>query len=95
MQAVEHVILCGGARPGRRVPRDNVLHLKLGDGDGDIRLKITDITTRLASALPPILTDLVELASYVYCADQAVTRGGEGIVDFGRGWRRRFSFMLL
>ncbi len=43
---------------------------------------------------PPVLTDLVEVAAYVYCADQAVTRGGDGVVAHGRDWRRSFSFHI-
>jgi 7-cyano-7-deazaguanine synthase in queuosine biosynthesis len=44
--------------------------------------------------LPPVLTDLVEVASYVYCADQALTRGGNGVVAFGERWRRRLSLHI-
>jgi len=94
MSVVERVILCGGAPAPPRVKRKNILSLRLGDGEGDVKLKIADITNRLASELPDILTDLVEVASYVYCADQALTRGGEGVVAFGRNWRRRFSFHI-
>jgi hypothetical protein len=70
------------------------LRLGLGDGNDEIRLKITDITNRLSSGLPEVLTDLVELASYVYCADQALTRGGNGVVAVGGNWRRRLSFHI-
>jgi hypothetical protein len=94
MPAVERIILCGGVPPPPRVSRDKILALRLGDGDDEVRLKIADITNRLASELPPALTDLVEVASYVYCADQALTRGGDGVVAFGQRWRRRFSFHI-
>jgi hypothetical protein len=59
MPAVERIILCGGVSPPPRVKREKLLSLRLGDGDDEVRLKITDITNRLASELPPILTDLV------------------------------------
>jgi hypothetical protein len=94
MPAAERVILCGDATPPPHVAREKLLSLRLGGGDDEIRLKITDITNRLASELPAVLTDLVEVASYVYCADQALTRGGDGVVDFGLRWRRRFSFHI-
>ena len=94
MPGVERIILCGGVPPPPRVSRDKLLSLRLGDGDDEVRLKIADITNRLASELPPVLTDLVEVASYVYCADQAFTRGGNGVVAFGQRWRRRFSFHI-
>src|SRR5262249_4137130 len=43
---------------------------------------------------PDVLTDLVEVASYIYCADQALTRGGDGATAFGQRWRRGFSFHI-
>ena len=94
MAGVEHVILCGGAKPPPRVNRDKVLDLRLGSGDDQIRLKIADLTTRLVADLPPALIDLVEIASYVYCADQAFTRGGNGVLNFGAAWRRHLSFHI-
>jgi len=74
--------------------RNKALDLRLGDGDDQIRLKIADLTSRLVYDLPPALIDLVEIASYVYCADQAFTRGGNGVLDFGAAWRRDFSFHI-
>ena len=57
-------------------------------------LEIADISRRLSSDVPDVLTDLIEIASYVYCADQAVTRGGEGVLAFGAHWRRNFIFHI-
>jgi len=94
MPAIERVILCGGVSPPPRVAREKLLSLRLGDGDDEVKLKITDITNRLACELPDVMTDLVEVGSYVYCADQALTRGGNGVVAFGQRWRRRFSFHI-
>jgi 7-cyano-7-deazaguanine synthase in queuosine biosynthesis len=94
MSVVDRVILCGGVPPPPRVCHKKVVRLQLGEGDSDIHLRIANITDALASELPDVLTDLVEIASYVYCADQAVTRGGNGVVAFGHEWRRRFSFHI-
>jgi len=94
MSVVERAILCGGAPSPPRLKPEKVLRLRLGDGDTDVKLKIADITRRLASEVPDVLTDLVEIASYIYCADQALTRGGDGVVVVGRNWRRRFSFHI-
>ncbi|MEP6961268.1 MAG: 7-cyano-7-deazaguanine synthase [Acidobacteriota bacterium] len=94
MPTAERIILCGGVSPPPRVNRENILPLRLGLGVDEIRLKIADITKRLAAELPPVMTDLVEVASYVYCADQAVTRGGNGVLNFGQRWRRHLSFHI-
>ena len=39
-----------------------------------VNLKLGDISTRMAQDVPPVLTDLLELAVYVYCADQFTSR---------------------
>ena len=41
-----------------------------------------------------MLTDLLELAAYVYCADGTVSRGGTTMAQMGRDWRRRFRFVV-
>jgi hypothetical protein len=43
---------------------------------------------------PPAVLDLIDVATYVYCADQAVKRGGPCDLGFGRDWRRRFVFRI-
>jgi hypothetical protein len=48
----------------------------------------------MVALLPVALADLLEVATYVYCADQAFSRGGKRIVDYGQGWRRRFRFRI-
>jgi hypothetical protein len=61
---------------------------------GNIHVKISDITGPMVAALPPVATDLVDLASYMYCADQATSRGGEKELEYGEKFRRRFRFEM-
>jgi hypothetical protein len=68
--------------------------LDLGGDDPNVDLEIVDISRRLSSNVPDVIVDLIEIASYVYCADQAVTRGGEGVLVSGAGWRRHFLFHI-
>jgi hypothetical protein len=68
--------------------------LDLGGKEPTVDLKIIDISRRLSSDVPDVIVDLIEIASYVYCADQAVTRGGEGVLALGADWRRQFTFHL-
>jgi Queuosine biosynthesis protein QueC len=91
---VDHIILCGGAPARRGANPDNIVRLDLGGDEPNVDLEIVNISRRLCSDVPDILTDLVEIASYVYCADQAVTRGGEGVLVFGARWRRNFIFHI-
>ena len=44
--------------------------------------------------IPPDFRDLIEIATFVYCADQAISRGGDGIQKFGQDWRRKFFFRV-
>lgn len=60
----------------------------------NVVLKIADITERMVADLPSIYEDLIEIATYVYCADQSTPRGGSGVRDLGEHWRRDFYFVI-
>ncbi len=94
MANADHIILCGGAPAPRRAKPDSIVRLDLGGDEPNVDLEIDNISRRLSTDVPDILTDLVEIASYVYCADQAVTRGGEGVLVFGAQWRRSLIFHI-
>src|SRR4029077_18177 len=52
------------------------------------------LTAQMRAGVGDVATDLLEVAAYVYAADQAVTRGGTVVVDYGDSWRRRFRFEI-
>lgn len=93
--ANERLILCGAARRTahgavwRQAPETR---LRFGDGPGLVRLHVDLLTRRAQAAVTEVEADLLELAAYVYAADQAVTRGGPARIDYGATWRRRFRF---
>ena len=97
MQA-KHIIPCGGLTAAG--PADDgavVLPLNLWSGrrDGnDITLKMEDLHENLYKAVPAEFQDLLEIAAYVYCADQATRRGGKNVDGFGDAWRRHFCFKI-
>ena len=94
----EHLVLCGGAAaPGGRAWRDVrpvVLDAPVASDGGNVHLRLDDITQAMRADLPDVAVDLVELATYVYCADQAVRRGGKGEFEYGAKWRRRFRLQV-
>ncbi|MGI8960598.1 MAG: hypothetical protein ACR2IV_12695, partial [Bryobacteraceae bacterium] len=94
MAKVDHIVLCGGAAASRRGKFDEIVRLDLGGDEPNVELKISNISRRLSTDVPDVIVDLIEIASYVYCADQAVTRGGEGVLAFGDNWRRQFIFHI-
>lgn len=90
----ERVILCGGLPPPASTRGRQALALDVRQPDGNVTLKVQDISGRMTASMPPVLVDLLEVAAYVYSADQAVTRGGSTSQDYGSGWRRRFEFHI-
>jgi len=90
-----NIILCGGVRAkGKRAKDAKVVELDTSLSNANIHLEISDITRKMVENLPPILTDILEVAAYIYCADQLVRRGGDKDVDFGAKWRREFNFHI-
>lgn len=87
-----HFIVCGGLRVQRGdVESKNVLRLDLWKMDaakGNVELHIEDIHKRLLSNVPDQFADLLEIATYVYSADQAIRRGALDVPKFGANWRR-------
>lgn len=68
--------------------------LSLWGKDSNVVLKVGDISQRMVANIAPTLLDLLDIATYVYCADQATTRGGASSWDYGANWRRQFRFHI-
>jgi hypothetical protein len=90
----DRVILCGGVAAPASARGKPALALDLQPPNGNVMLKLLDISGRMTANMAPVLVDLLEIATYVYCADQAATRGGPTSQDFGAAWRRRFEFHI-
>src|SRR5215469_12278425 len=75
-------------RPLRR------LDLNLDGSKRNVDLHLHDISRRMAADIPPILSDLIEIAAYVFAADEMASRGGPTMAALGRDWRRRFHFVV-
>ena len=93
--ANERSILCGDVSYGD-LPfgRDKPLCLHLWGPRKNIALCISDIPEHLLQDIPSHFRDLIEIATFVYCADQAVVRGGDGTQSFGANWRRNLFFRI-
>lgn len=55
---------------------------------GNIGLKFENISSKLVQEIPSAVKDLLEIASYIYCADQSVSRGGRIGRANGKDWHR-------
>jgi hypothetical protein len=86
----ERLVLCSGAK---RAGGNSTLRLALS-GRSNITLKLEDISKKMVRNVPDLLIDLIEIATYVYCADQATSRGGPAQAGMGADWRRSFRFVI-
>ena len=80
------MILCGGLTAPASARGKQTLALDVQHPDGNVTLKLRDISGRMTANMDPVLVDLLEIAAYVYCADQGATRGGPTSQDFGAAW---------
>lgn len=92
-------IICGNVN--YNVPTefmDSVLRYHLIDDNTEhprkVTLQIGDIRRSLYNEIPDRFHDLLEIATYVYCADQEAKRGQRDAETFGSFWRRNFHFVI-
>lgn len=86
------LVLCGGAAPEAAPSGADTLVLDLQGAKPNVFLQISDLSEAMARNVPDILTDLLDVAVYVFAADQGTSRGGPR--DTGDKWRRRFRFHI-
>ncbi len=90
-------VICGNApTDGIEENPDRDLRLRLWgkDGPDKITLRIEDIHKKMSKDVPDSFQDLLEIATYVYSADQAIPRGADDVDSFGHGWRRDLHFII-
>lgn len=90
-------IICGNASAaGISADPSNDLRLRLSgtEGKGNITLRIEDIHIKMQGNIPSQFHDLLEIATYVYSADQAIKRGADDVDNFGGAWRRNLHFVI-
>jgi hypothetical protein len=76
----ERAILCGDVKAGSsKLWNDDPVLLRLWGADPEVTLCIEDISEPLSANIPRRFVDLIEIATYIYCADQAISRGGAGV----------------
>lgn len=89
----ERLVLCGDAESDGKQD-GSFLRLALAGSRANVHLRLHDISRRMVADVPDLVTDLVEIATYVLCADAAVSRGGEARTGMGEDWRRRFRLIV-
>lgn len=87
-------VFCGGLSPR---PDDVEMALVLDTGAppgsaGRVTINLGPLSRKMLAHVPARLADLIEIAAYVYCADQFSRRETPVMRDLGADWRRRFAF---
>lgn len=90
----QFAFVCGGATASDLTSADQVIRLNVAGPDMNVNLRLADVSRALLSDLPDLLVDLLELAAYVYCADQRASRGDEQLARAGSAWRRHLRFII-
>lgn len=87
-------VMCGGSASSVVSDPDRQIQLDV-QGDGrNVNLRIEDISRSMVSNVPDLLLDLLEVAAYVYCADQQASRGSDKLTDLGSNWRRQMRLTI-
>ncbi|MBX9625635.1 MAG: 7-cyano-7-deazaguanine synthase [Gemmataceae bacterium] len=91
--APERLILCGPLADAERPGDPGPVRLRMWGPEAEVHLRAEDVREALYTDVPPALLDLIDVAAYVYAADQAVVRNADG-GEYGPGWRRNLAFRV-
>ena len=86
----QHMIECGVNAPSS----EGAIAMNVHGPSKNVNLRIDYISRTMLANLPDLLIDLLEIASYVYCADQRLERGTDQLSKFGENWRRSLKFSI-
>lgn len=86
-------IQCGGVTAPES-GADQTIHMDVHGKNANVNLRIDHISRALLGNVPDILIDLLEVAAYVYCADQRVGRGSPILAQWGKTWKRELRFTI-
>lgn len=84
------VIECGSSKQSTEfdIALNLYGHLK------NVDLRIDYITRKMLGNLPDVLVDLLEVAAYVFYADQRLRRVSDTLPEYGANWRRHLKFKI-
>ncbi|MFZ5908808.1 MAG: 7-cyano-7-deazaguanine synthase [Chloroflexota bacterium] len=91
-----NLFLCDGAVPQLTTENavwDNRVEIRTQGSQANLKLEIDDLSSSILSPIDALSADIVRIASYVYAADQSVSRGTETDV-YGSKWTRQMHFVI-
>ena len=90
MSNERHVFFCGGAKPEMESAARGI-ELNIHK---NIRFEIGQFLERLVTNFPDHVMDLMDIAAYVYVADQMTSRGVAFFVSMARTGDEHLTFIL-
>jgi len=89
------LVLCSGAVEPDDLDNRRILRLDAIGNDTNVNIRIENISRALLQTLNSRQTDLLEIASYVFAADSAVSRGSAWLDSHStEPWSRDFKFII-
>jgi 7-cyano-7-deazaguanine synthase in queuosine biosynthesis len=90
-----NLFLCDGAsyEESNTTIWDNSISINSQGNHANLNLKFEDLSSVLLNKIDPLSADLVRIASYVYVADQTISRGSDTDV-YGSKWTRKMHFVI-
>lgn len=94
MNSPEMLFVCNEAAAAHPGSLAGVTKLRTVGSGKNVRLELDEVGRQLNRNIAPALVDLVEIASFVYIADQVQHRGAGEVESMGATWRRRMRFEI-
>lgn len=89
-------VFCGDVDRPTLIDESTIL-LDVAAAKGDparVRLSAAEVTRKMLGKIPDRLADLLDIACYVYCADQLTRRDTKLMARLGGDWQRDFRFTI-
>lgn len=94
MTPPEKLFVCNEAASSYPGSVAGVAKLRSAGPGKNVRVELNDIGRQFYRDIAPALVDLVEIAAFVYVADQIKPRGADDVETMGANWRRRMRFEI-
>lgn len=94
MTPPEMLFACNEAASSHPGTVAGVAKLRTAGHGKNVRVELNDIGRQFHQDIAPALIDLVEIAAFVYVADQMNRRGADDVETMGANWRRRMRFEI-
>ncbi len=94
MNPPEILFSCNESASSHPGTSSGVVKLRSVGPGKNVRVELNDIGRQFHQDIAPALMDLIEIAAFVYVADQMQHRGADDVETMGANWRRRMRFEI-